>query len=603
MRGHVLERIFVLLLSLDLVGGTQLLHRAGVQPHAFFQFGGNDQALSLELRHFRLHVPLTANRQRVGAHHAAVVAQHPGQCVPEGGLAVRAVAVGNDEGFREHLADDGHAHDGLHIIDQFRVVAEYAADGIQPQILSGIAGGSVGALGQVIQRIMLLRSVQPLTQIVGSFRCVQQVRVYIQLVDVHQHQGLGLVQTGHDVLVIAVLHDEGVILQGRHVGHEQLQLIVAGHSLRQRFAACSHILLRHTAVQQRLLCRRNLILRVLQLQIKELHHGPDGHLLGFLPVDAVVADEIRAVGESKLVAVFPRQHLGFTDVGIIAGLQAHEFLGVVLIRRHIAVLFADLLLVPADGAGPDCGELFVIQRRLALRRLVHENLMGFVRIAVPDDDPARKLGHGLVPCARDDDVADAPRIVPFYRSADLNLAVNGQPAFMPDGVTHIRAEDEPGGIQGVVIEEGVFPVDGFLERRVVIRVLRGLDLKVHMELGPGCLAVLLQHVMPAEGDGVADIRHHLVQLFRRDPLRRVFRVVVVAVHDENIGLTEVLLAAVVIVILRAHVIHLDGFLKLLGAGDLRPVRIEAVLLIADDVRRLQNQLHACTSNLCLFPGS
>ena len=83
--------------------------------------------------------------------------------------------------------------------------------------------------------------------------------------------------------------------------------------------------------------------------------------------------------------------------------------------------------------------------------------MGFVRIAVPDDDPARKLGHGLVPCARDDDVADAPRIVPFYRSADLNLAVNGQPAFMPDGVTHIRAEDKPGGIQGVVIEEGVFP--------------------------------------------------------------------------------------------------------------------------------------------------
>ena len=212
--------------------------------------------------------------------------------------------------------------------------------------------------------------------------------------------------------------------------------------------------------------------------------------------------------------------------------------------------------------------------------------MGFVRIAVPDDDPARKLGHGLVPCARDDDVADAPRIVPFYRSADLNLAVNGQPAFMPDGVTHIRAEDEPGGIQGVVIEEGVFPVDGFLERRVVIRVLRGLDLKVHMELGPGCLAVFLQHVMPAEGDGVADIRHHLVQLFRRDPLRRIFRVVVVAVHDENIGLTEVLLAAVVVVILRAHVIHLDGFLKLLGAGDLRPVRVEAVLLIADDVRRL-----------------
>ena len=32
VRGHVLERIFVLLLGLDLIGGTQLFHRAGVQP-------------------------------------------------------------------------------------------------------------------------------------------------------------------------------------------------------------------------------------------------------------------------------------------------------------------------------------------------------------------------------------------------------------------------------------------------------------------------------------------------------------------------------------------------------------------------------------------
>ena len=67
-RMHEGYDIPVLFLSLDLVGGTQLFHRAGVQPHAFLQFSGNDQALSLELRHFRLHVPLTANRQRVGAH-------------------------------------------------------------------------------------------------------------------------------------------------------------------------------------------------------------------------------------------------------------------------------------------------------------------------------------------------------------------------------------------------------------------------------------------------------------------------------------------------------------------------------------------------------
>ena len=65
---------------------------------------------------------------------------------------------------------------------------------------------------------------------------------------------------------------------------------------------------------QRLLRRGNLIFRVLQLQVEEFHHGPDGHLLGFLPIDAVVADEICAVGEPELVREVEGHHLGVDQV-------------------------------------------------------------------------------------------------------------------------------------------------------------------------------------------------------------------------------------------------------------------------------------------------
>ena len=112
---------------------------------------------------------------------------------------------------------------------------------------------------------MFLRPGQPQPQIVGGFRRIEQVRIHIQLVNVHQHQRLGLVQAGHDILVIPVLHDESVILHRGQVGHKQLHLIVAGHGFGERLAACRNILLGHTTIQQRLLGGGYLILRILQL--------------------------------------------------------------------------------------------------------------------------------------------------------------------------------------------------------------------------------------------------------------------------------------------------------------------------------------------------
>ena len=270
-----------------------------------------------------------------------------------------------------------------------------------------------------------------------------------------------------------------------------------------------------------------------------------------------------------------------------------------MIRRHIARLPADLLFIPAYGAVPDGGQFFILQRRLTLGGLVQKNLTGFFRVAVADDHPPRKARHGLIPCARDDDVANPARFLFPGGGRDLHLTFNGQPALVPDGVAHIRAEDKPGGVQRVIVEEGILAEDGFLQGGVVICILCWLDLEIHMELRSRSLTVLRKKMMPAERNRVADVRHHLIQLFRRNPLRRVLRVVVVAVHDHHVRLTEVVRVAVIVVVFRAHVIHPDSLLKLLGAGDLHPIGVVAVPFIAQDVRCLQNQFHACPSILCL----
>ena len=56
-------------------GGTELLDDAGVQAHTFLQLGCNNQALALQLRHFRFDISLAADGQCVGGH-IACIASH-----------------------------------------------------------------------------------------------------------------------------------------------------------------------------------------------------------------------------------------------------------------------------------------------------------------------------------------------------------------------------------------------------------------------------------------------------------------------------------------------------------------------------------------------
>jgi hypothetical protein len=115
------ERVFVLLLREHIIRGAELLDGGIVEPCTFLHFGSDQKALALDLRHFRLDVPAAADGQGICGDVAAVKPQHTGDGIPEGGLAVSPIAVGNDEGLHINLADSGKTADHLDIVDELLI--------------------------------------------------------------------------------------------------------------------------------------------------------------------------------------------------------------------------------------------------------------------------------------------------------------------------------------------------------------------------------------------------------------------------------------------------------------------------------------------------
>ena len=176
-----MEWVFVLLLSLNLIGAAKLLDNGGVQTSAFLQFGSNQQTLSVGLGQFRLHIAAASDRECISGDIAAVAAKHTGDDIPEGGFTIPALAVGDDECLHIHLADCGKTDHSLYIFRQLGITAEDGIQRRQPFLHALIAWGNGRDLGDVITGLMFLLSVLSLAKVVGAIRCVQQKPIGIQL--------------------------------------------------------------------------------------------------------------------------------------------------------------------------------------------------------------------------------------------------------------------------------------------------------------------------------------------------------------------------------------------------------------------------------------
>ena len=133
VRGFKVEGCFEFLLGKNRVGRAQLLHHAGIQPHALLQFCRKNHPFSFQFCHLRLDIPLTVDRQGICGKVTAVTSKDFIYDIPERTLAIATVPVGNHQGFLIHLSDQTQAAHLLHIVNQTLVTAEEQLQRLLPQ--------------------------------------------------------------------------------------------------------------------------------------------------------------------------------------------------------------------------------------------------------------------------------------------------------------------------------------------------------------------------------------------------------------------------------------------------------------------------------------
>ena len=202
------------------------------------------------------------------------------------------------------------------------------------------------------------------------------------------------------------------------------------------------------------------------------------------------------------------------------------------------------------------------------------------------------MAHGIIPASLQDRACSRIRLCRYL--CHCHFLINVCPTLMPDTFPCIRTENEPCRIQCIPVKKRIC----FLHRRFQCRIIPGirgsLNGKIHMELRPCRPSVLHLHVIPAERNGITQIRHQVIQLLRRDPFPRIFCMVIVTVHDQHIRMKEVPDTAVILPVTAAHMIMLNCLLQFFRTVHLHPVRVKAVLCIPCHIRCLQNKPHFLT---------
>lgn len=177
--GRKAERVFVLFLREDVIGGAELLDGGIVQPSVFLHRGGDEQTLAFDLRHLRLHIPAASEGQCVSGDVTAVQTQDSGDGVPEGRLAVAATAVCDDKRFDLNL------------------------------------GRNSCGLGDEVLRGMLPGTGYAQTEVIGGIRGAEQEGSCIQILRRDFQHRAGLFHCGGDILGRTALNDIGLCLCGQ----------------------------------------------------------------------------------------------------------------------------------------------------------------------------------------------------------------------------------------------------------------------------------------------------------------------------------------------------------------------------------------------------
>ena len=206
--------VFILLFREHIVRGAELLDRGIIKACAFLHFRSDQQALSLDLGHFGLDVPAAADCQGISRDISAVETQHAGDGIPEGGLAVSAIAVGNNECFHIDLPNDGQTADHLHIVDQLLILLEDKVQVVLPELLAFAAGRYRGYLRNEVVSGVLAGTGQTFPKIIGRFRCTEQEAVRVQVPRRDFQHRVGLLEGRSNVLGVTPFDRKALICLG-----------------------------------------------------------------------------------------------------------------------------------------------------------------------------------------------------------------------------------------------------------------------------------------------------------------------------------------------------------------------------------------------------
>ena len=136
MAGLEGERVLVFLFCEDIIGGAELLDGGIVQTSTFLHLGSNEESFTLDLSHFRFDVSAASDGERICRNVTGVKTEHSGDGIPEGGLTIAPITVGNDECLHIDLADSSQTTNHLNIIDEFLIALKDEVKAVQPNLLS-----------------------------------------------------------------------------------------------------------------------------------------------------------------------------------------------------------------------------------------------------------------------------------------------------------------------------------------------------------------------------------------------------------------------------------------------------------------------------------
>ena len=441
------------------------------------------------------------------------------------------------------------------------VVVKDIAQELEPQFLSSFRWGHAGDLGEHVLWRRSPGSLQSFSQVISGSRGGKQELVFVQLLDGELDDRGQLVERRLDLPGIPSLQDVALIVLGVLVLRGQPFLLVGRRAIVKSFLQYFK-----AAVQcfYFILCIEEQFISFFKLLIGQYLGKASCSDIVLFPVAALVDQKAGGIAIGNLVHEVLREDDRLIIVAEVPRLQClehdvvlEEFLG-----RQIFSLGLQIGQ-PLPERRPNGVEFSIVERRIAILRLLQKQFIGDLGVVMPHDELSPQIEHGVVPVpffyrkakylpgiGQVEIVVNFSAVIHFeiklVKVIDLEEIIYSLLAFEIHDLRLFRAVEEMAIINGFTVKK--LAESQYLQfyRLVILTVGASLDRKQDMKLGPGLLASLGDQMMPGKMDVIFDIGEDIAYFLRADPAGWIIAMVVVDVHDDAVRFHKVVIASLIV---------------------------------------------------------